>query len=98
MSLASEPVTVLSEDECWFLLASRTLGRLGTVVAGQPEIFPVNFVVQRPTVLFRTSDGRNERAQLLTWTPNVKQHYVRIAAAEITGRRFRFGTEPERDC
>ncbi|MDT5111106.1 MAG: uncharacterized protein QOE20_2996, partial [Mycobacterium sp.] len=47
MSLASEPVTVLSEDECWFLLASRTLGRLGTVVAGQPEIFPVNFVVQR---------------------------------------------------
>jgi hypothetical protein len=39
-----------------------------------------------------------ERAQLLTWTPNVKQHYVRIAAAEITGRRFRFGTEPERDC
>lgn len=132
------PVTVLSEDECWYLLASRTLGRLVTVVAGQPEIFPVNFVVQRPTVLFRTAEGRKllssvmdervafeaddhdfaggwsvvvkgradvmsdsadleraERAQLLSWVPTDKEHYVRIAAAEITGRRFRFATEPE---
>jgi nitroimidazol reductase NimA-like FMN-containing flavoprotein (pyridoxamine 5'-phosphate oxidase superfamily) len=141
MSLDAEPSTVLSEEECWYLLASRTLGRLVTVVAGQPEIFPVNFVVQRPTVLFRTAEGRKllsavmadrvafevdehnleegwsvvvkgraeamtdsadleraERAQLLTWTSNVKQHFVRIVAAEITGRRFRFGTEPEHDC
>jgi uncharacterized protein len=133
-----EPMTVLTEDESWYLLASRTLGRLVTVVAGQPEIFPVNFVVQRPTVLFRTAEGRKllssvmdervafeaddhdfdggwsvvvkgraevmtndaelekaERAQLLSWTPSVKQHYVRIVAAEITGRRFRFGAEPE---
>ena len=28
-------------------------GRLG----GQPEIFPVNFATQRPTVLFRTAEG-----------------------------------------
>jgi uncharacterized protein len=141
MSLDAEPSTVLSEEECWYLLASRTLGRLVTVVAGQPEIFPVNFVVQRQTVLFRTAEGRKllsavmadrvafevdeynleegwsvvvkgraeamtdsadlekaEQAQLLTWTSNVKQHYVRIVAAEITGRRFRFGTEPEHDC
>ena len=136
MSLAAEPVTELSEDECWYLLASRTLGRLATVVAGQPEIFPVNFVVQRPTVLFRTAEGRKllsavvdervafevddhdfeagwsvvvkgradvmtdsadlemaERAQLLSWTPSVKRHYVRIRVAEITGRRFKFGSE-----
>lgn len=141
MSLNAEPVTVLSEDECWYLLASRTLGRLVTIEAGQPEIFPVNFVVQRRTVLFRTAAGRKllssiladrvafeaddhdleggwsvvvkgtaapmsdeadltraNRAQLLTWTPGVKDHYVRIVAAEISGRRFRFGTEPEHDC
>jgi nitroimidazol reductase NimA-like FMN-containing flavoprotein (pyridoxamine 5'-phosphate oxidase superfamily) len=135
MSLAAEPITELSEDDCWYLLASRTLGRLATVVVGQPEIFPVNFVVQRPTVLFRTAEGRKllsavmdervafevddhdfeagwsvvvkgradvmtdsadlemaERAQLLSWTQSVKQHYVRIRVAEITGRRFQFGS------
>jgi len=47
---------VLSEDESWSLLSSRTLGRLVTCVDGYPEIFPVNFVVQRRTVLFRTAE------------------------------------------
>ncbi|MGK2880779.1 MAG: pyridoxamine 5'-phosphate oxidase family protein [Mycobacterium sp.] len=138
MTVDVESVSILSESESWSLLASATLGRLVTVVAGQPEIFPVNFVVQRPTVLFRTAEGRKllssvmdervafeaddhgfdegwsvvangradvmtepgdieraDRAQLLPWTPSVKQrYYVRIVAAGITGRRFRFGTEP----
>jgi nitroimidazol reductase NimA-like FMN-containing flavoprotein (pyridoxamine 5'-phosphate oxidase superfamily) len=140
MTFDVEPITVLTEDESWYLLASMTLGRLVTVVAGQPEIFPVNFVVQRPTVIFRTAEGRKllssvmdervafeaddhgfdegwsvvikgraelmsdnadlekaDRAQLLSWTPSVKQHFVRIVAAEITGRRFRFAPEPERE-
>ena len=47
---------VLSEDESWSLLSSRTLGRLVTCVDGYPEIFPVNYVVQRRTVLFRTAE------------------------------------------
>ena len=51
------PVTMLSESECWKLLASRSLGRLVTSVDGQPEIFPVNYVVQGRTVLFRTAEG-----------------------------------------
>jgi nitroimidazol reductase NimA-like FMN-containing flavoprotein (pyridoxamine 5'-phosphate oxidase superfamily) len=57
MSTHVEPITVLDDDESWYLLASMTLGRLVTNVAGQPEIFPVNFVVQRPTILFRTAEG-----------------------------------------
>jgi uncharacterized protein len=56
-SAADEPVTVLSEDESWDRLASVALGRLVASVGGQPEIFPVNFVVQDRTVLFRTSEG-----------------------------------------
>jgi uncharacterized protein len=138
MSLNVEPITVLSDDESWYLLASMTLGRLVTSAVGQPEIFPVNYVVQRPTVLFRTAEGtkllsavlndrvaleadehnveegwsvivkgraqvlssaaeleKADRAQLLPWTPTVKLRYVRIVATEITGRRFRFGTEPD---
>jgi uncharacterized protein len=54
---ADGPVTVLSEDECWSLLSSVSLGRLVTIMGGQSEIFPVNFVTQRQTVLFRTAQG-----------------------------------------
>lgn len=57
MSDESKPVSVLPESDCWKLLSSMTLGRLVTSVDGQPEIFPVNFVVQRRTVLFRTAEG-----------------------------------------
>jgi len=54
--MVRKPMDVLSEHESWNLLSSRTLGRLVTCVDGHPEIFPVNFVVQRRTVLFRTAD------------------------------------------
>ena len=57
MSIELPPVSVLSESECWELLKGRTLGRLVTSVDGQPDIFPVNFVVQHRTVLFRTAEG-----------------------------------------
>ena len=51
------PVTILAESECWQLLSSAPLGRLVTAADGIPEIFPVNFAVQRRTVLFRTAEG-----------------------------------------
>jgi uncharacterized protein len=51
------PVTILPESECWRLISSAPLGRLVTSADGRPEIFPVNFVVQRRTVLFRTAEG-----------------------------------------
>ncbi|BCI55247.1 pyridoxamine 5'-phosphate oxidase [Mycolicibacterium litorale] len=53
----SEPVTALTEDESWALLSGMTLGRLALSVRGQPDIFPVNFVVQRRTILIRTAEG-----------------------------------------
>ena len=57
MSTIDDGVTVLAESECWNLLAGMTLGRLVTSVDGQPEIFPVNYAVQRHSVLFRTAEG-----------------------------------------
>jgi uncharacterized protein len=54
---ADDPVTVLSEAECWSFLSSVSLGRLVTIMGGRCEIFPVNFVTQRRTVLFRTAQG-----------------------------------------
>jgi len=57
MSETPRPVLILSQPECWELLSSVALGRLVTSVDGHPEIFPVNFAVQRRTVLFRTAEG-----------------------------------------
>jgi len=51
------PVTQLSEADSWSRLSGITLGRLATSVDGQPDIFPVNFVVQRKTILIRTAEG-----------------------------------------
>jgi nitroimidazol reductase NimA-like FMN-containing flavoprotein (pyridoxamine 5'-phosphate oxidase superfamily) len=140
MTTPTQPIAILPESECWNLMSQSALGRLVTTVAGQPEIFPVNFVVQHRTVLFRTAEGTKlvsaainnnvlfevddhnalegwsvilkgmarslrsdaeideaEQAQLLPWTATVKQHYVRIRPVSITGRRFTFGSEPDRD-
>lgn len=57
MTTTSQPVSVLSETECWKLLSSSPVGRLVTSVDGHPEIFPINFAVQRRTILFRTAEG-----------------------------------------
>ncbi|MEZ0341512.1 pyridoxamine 5'-phosphate oxidase family protein [Mycobacterium sp. pV006] len=51
------PVTELTESESWQLLGGVSLGRLVTTVNGWTEIFPVNFVVQDKTILFRTAEG-----------------------------------------
>lgn len=59
------PVSVLGEDECWQLLSSVTLGRLVSTIGTRLEIFPVNFIVQRRTVLFRTAEGTKLISTLL---------------------------------
>jgi uncharacterized protein len=142
MSAYDDAVTVLSEDECWSLLSSMSLGRLVTILGGQPEIFPVNFATQRRTVLFRTAQGTKlysavmgdrvafeadyhdpaltygwsviirgrahllsadaaildaEEAPLRSWIATLKPLYVRVIAMEITGRRFKFGPEPDHE-
>jgi nitroimidazol reductase NimA-like FMN-containing flavoprotein (pyridoxamine 5'-phosphate oxidase superfamily) len=53
----AQPVTAMSEGECWAELSSRTLGRLATSVDGYPDIVPVNYIVQRRTILIRTAEG-----------------------------------------
>jgi len=47
----------LAEEDCWALLERETLGRLGLVVAGDLEIFPVNYRVDGRRLLFRTAEG-----------------------------------------
>jgi uncharacterized protein len=48
---------ILGTEACWELLASTPVGRLGVLVDGRPEIFPVNFVSDDRTIVFRTEAG-----------------------------------------
>jgi nucleotide-binding universal stress UspA family protein len=50
-------VTVLATHAGWTLLPSAGVGRLGVSVAGEPDIFRVNFAVDQETVVFRTAPG-----------------------------------------
>jgi nitroimidazol reductase NimA-like FMN-containing flavoprotein (pyridoxamine 5'-phosphate oxidase superfamily) len=47
----------LEPGDCWALLRSADVGRLAVVVRGEPDIFPVNYVVDHGSVLFRTAQG-----------------------------------------
>ena len=48
----------LTFDQCWELLATPTVGRLGLVVDDHPEIFPVNYVLHDRHIVFRSGHGR----------------------------------------
>jgi nitroimidazol reductase NimA-like FMN-containing flavoprotein (pyridoxamine 5'-phosphate oxidase superfamily) len=55
--MGNETLTVLGADACWDLLAGEEVGRLAVAVAGQPDIFPVNFAVVDSSIVFRTGEG-----------------------------------------
>ncbi len=57
MSEDVTPVTVLEDDQCWEQLRSHQLGRLVTHVGDVLDIFPVNYVVDDETLVFRTAEG-----------------------------------------
>lgn len=52
-----DAVERLSAERCLDLLASRDLGRVALVIDDQPEIFPVNYSVDRSIVVFRVAPG-----------------------------------------
>jgi hypothetical protein len=58
-------VTVLEPHECWALLRSTEVGRLAVAIMNQADIFPVNYVVDHGTVVFRTAEGTKLAAATL---------------------------------
>jgi nitroimidazol reductase NimA-like FMN-containing flavoprotein (pyridoxamine 5'-phosphate oxidase superfamily) len=50
-------VEVLSRNDCWALLRDSVVGRLAVTVAGSPDIFAVNPIVDHGTIVFRTTAG-----------------------------------------
>lgn len=53
----THPIAHLTDAECWERLHSEELGRLVTRVGDVLDIFPVNYVVDRSTIVFRTAEG-----------------------------------------
>lgn len=48
---------VLNVPECWRYLRSSSVGRLAVVGSTGPEIFPVNYLPEDGTLMFRTGPG-----------------------------------------
>lgn len=51
----------LSVSDSWSRLRDAEFGRLAVVVHGEPDILPVSHVVDRGSLVFRTSDGTKFR-------------------------------------
>jgi hypothetical protein len=58
-------MTILEEHRCWDLLRWAEVGRLAVSIMDQPDIFPVNFVVDHGTLVFRTAEGTKLAAAVL---------------------------------
>ncbi len=48
---------LLDEEQCWELLSGVEVGRLAIAAAGDVDIYPVNFVLDGRSVVFRTAEG-----------------------------------------
>jgi nitroimidazol reductase NimA-like FMN-containing flavoprotein (pyridoxamine 5'-phosphate oxidase superfamily) len=52
-----EGLEALSERECWELLATANIGRVGVTDGGLAVILPVNYLVDGDEILFLTNPG-----------------------------------------
>lgn len=96
--MMDDVVATLSDAECWQLLAGEELGRLVTRVGDVLDIFPVNYFVDRDTIVFRTAEG----SKLVELTVNDEvlfevDHYTDTVAWSVIvrGRAQRLATEEE---
>jgi uncharacterized protein len=64
--MAHEETSVeqLTEDACWALLRTTSVGRLAVWVDDHPDIFPINYAVDHGTVVFRSGSGTKVSAAL----------------------------------
>ena len=124
---------LLTESECWELVSRTVVGRLAVCLDGRAHIFPINYIPDGRSIVFRTAEGTKLSASrhhhvafeidgyepergvawsvilageateivdagdwsdalelpLFPWHVAPKGHFVRIAADEVSGRRFR---------
>lgn len=57
-------VNHIATNECWALLRTQTVGRLAVWVHDHSDIFPLNYVVDHGTIVFRSGAGTKVSAAL----------------------------------
>ena len=60
-TIGMSAIELLSADVCLRLLRQASLGRLAFAIAGQPEIFPVNYSMDADVIMLRTAPGTKLR-------------------------------------
>ncbi len=55
----------MTTEECWERLGAASVARLAIAIAGKPDIFPINFVVDGASIVFRTGAGTKFAASAL---------------------------------
>ena len=55
--IPTRDLTDLSTEECWDRLRAGTIGRLAVNNGNQPDVFPVNYVVDTDRIVIRTAEG-----------------------------------------
>ena len=58
-------MTVLSAHESLALLRASVVGRLAVSITDHPDIFPINYVVDHGSIVFRTAEGTKLAAAVL---------------------------------
>jgi uncharacterized protein len=51
------PVSEMSEDEAWQLLDRHKVGRLAATAGGVLDIYPITYVLDNKSIVFRTGPG-----------------------------------------
>ncbi|NNE95177.1 MAG: pyridoxamine 5'-phosphate oxidase family protein [Acidimicrobiales bacterium] len=73
----------LTSEECWELLAQRSIGRLAVVINNSPDIFPVNFKAWHQEIYVQTAPGLKLAAAVLN--PQVAFEVDSIDEADHSG-------------
>ena len=50
-------IKILTHDQCWEILRAEEFGRLAFRLVDEVHITPINYAVDRDTLLFRTAEG-----------------------------------------
>ena len=109
MENTSDPVSPLTDAECWDHLASHELGRLVTHVGDVLDIFPVNYTVDGESLVFRTAEGSklteltindsvlfevDQYTETDAWSVVVRGSAERLATAEEVAEADRLPLKP----
>jgi nitroimidazol reductase NimA-like FMN-containing flavoprotein (pyridoxamine 5'-phosphate oxidase superfamily) len=94
------PVAILDEAECWSRLSQEQVGRLALAISHRVDIFPINYVVHRGAIYFRTAPG--SKLLELAANPDVAfeidrfdEHTAFSVVVRGTAERLELGSEIE---